>query len=249
MRFWLEKGIVEPKVKEADYDTFFSPEADEDEPVDRDPHRRALANRCLVTAAIVMGTYLGIAAIAAWAQPWSSTLNKEQVLGMPATFGSWRMDALEDKGLPPPDATVVVDRAYVEADSKAVVVAEVAAWTGPQTSLPHPPKYCYPGTGYSVESERALSFRDATGSSVSAILMSVRQYDRPYLVLYWYRMGDASLLSTESVREACWSRRGQRVWPPLVKVLLQTESADAKAAEDRLLRLASELAAWSATIR
>ncbi len=43
--------------------------------------------------------------------------------------------------------------------------------------------------------------------------------------MFWYRLGDYTLFERWDMGKVRWAMRGQKSWPPMVKVLLQTPTS------------------------
>ena len=59
------------------------------------------------------------------------------------------------------------------------------------------------------------------------------------------QFGDKIILSGAEQRRARWALRGQKTWPPLIKVLLSTPVGDPERSEKRLLDFAKLVYAWT----
>ena len=87
------------------------------------------------------------------------------------------------------------------------------------------PTNCYRSNGWRlverVEGGRADPRRRRNGSACRP----GRSKGETVLVVFWYRLGDYTLFERWDMGKVRWAMRGQKSWPPLVKVLLQTPTS------------------------
>lgn len=167
---------------------------------------------------------------------------------IPLQFSAWEGRTVE------PDAQIfrrlgaqsVVNRAYRDPWGHEVIL-HVAMWSSDGLQLPHEPHICYAAAGYEILATRDFSLGEGDPAQATAHLMSLQRGSEQGYALYWYQWGAWTVADRHDLRQAMWRMRGQRPWPPLVKVLLHVTRAKADKAEkteEHLRSLAQPLVGW-----
>lgn len=163
---------------------------------------------------------------------------------LPKTIGSWvgkktELDPLIFKKL---GASDVVNRTYQNDAAKRIAV-QVAAWDDINEWTPHHPTVCIPAQGWHITNTRNLKYENQNGR-VGQVLQADR--DTAHMTaLYWYQLGPNIYCTREDARQARRQLWGQKSWPPILKVLMQSSEPDPDQASAQLEELAKQIQAWT----
>ncbi len=204
--------------------------------------------RLLWTAGLLILVYGATCWTAASAKPGQIELPAKDLNSLPSRFGAWTgEDTAGDPELLAKISTSHLNRVYRNAagyaiDTYIAVFADYVSERG--LILPHAPDLCYPANGYRIVDTQEVALSSKGGPECNARLLSVERENSRLFVLFWYQMGDRFFTSNEAMRATFWSFRGQRVWPPIVKVMLQTSASDVRSARDQFRELAGPVLTW-----
>lgn len=134
-----------------------------------------------------------------------------------------------------------VSRIYTREADGASVSVHCAAWDAAEEWVPHPPDSCYTLGGWERIEGETVQFGE--GPEERAAVREFEQGGRRIKVMFWYQLGEFTYLTVEQAREHRRAFWGEREWPPVVKVLLQTDATDG--ADERLLEMAGQVDAWT----
>jgi hypothetical protein len=203
-----------------------------------EPIRASLTRYVWITLAIVAVTQLPIVA---WQRSFVASMVRPQrhVLSeLPLAFEHWtgKVTELDPRIFVVIGAEEQINRLYMNPDGAAIAV-HCATWTSPNPGTPHGPDDCYSRAGWKLLQSRTMTLPGRPDAPIAE-----REYERSgerVVVIFWYQMDDRTYVDRvgeRTVRRAHW---GQREWPPLTKVLLQTDLTDF--AEPRLLEIAPRI--------
>lgn len=172
---------------------------------------------------------------------------KRDLTELPYRIGPWTG---EDTTVDPEltgflQARVEIDRAYRKANTNGrddVILHSV--WTEDYVRI-HFPEQCYTQNGWNpVGKTEEVSF-DVDGHTFSANLVTFEREGKRIQVLYWFQLGDRIFLSRtdhrRAIQQLCW---GQKQWPPLAKVMLQTPVVSEEDSRNRLQTMATLMYRW-----
>ncbi|PQO43888.1 exosortase C-terminal domain/associated protein EpsI [Blastopirellula marina] len=135
-----------------------------------------------------------------------------------------------------------ISRQYQDS-SGAFVALYVAVWSDEsvvEDISPHPPTICYPAAGWTIANEKEVVLETRHGK-LPVQLLEMTRADRRIVTAHWFQLGEARYGDRQTGRLMLSRYWGEKEWPPLVKVLLQTEAQNIAEAETRLLELAELL--------
>jgi hypothetical protein len=164
---------------------------------------------------------------------------------LPITFGSWtgtdsRLDPEIFRAI---GAKMAINRRY--RDDRSIVDLHSAVFLSYGVRVLHPPELCYEGSGYTVANGETVPIEtDGNGRHVARLLTLEVKESRVYC-LYWYQLGAATFWDGDEQRRVVRGLSGQTIWPPMIKVMLQTGANSADEAQGRLKSLASSVYAWN----
>ena len=205
--------------------------------------------RLLLAAVLVAGVHCGVLAIQDTGMPSQVRPLRRDLKDLPTRLGPWTAQEggegtailLDD------DAEVHCLRQYRNAAGDAVSVY-AAAWRQYRYSTPHYPEACCPGAGYQVLERRNIQLQVTDQKSIPARVLLLDRHGQKTCLLYWYRRGDEILLFDRWRRRAMWTFKSERVWPPVVKVMLQMPGSDAEKAESLFRSIAVPIFDWTKDI-
>jgi EpsI family protein len=177
---------------------------------------------------------------------------KLRIQALPRQVGQW---TAEDDRKPDPEifkaigAKDVIDRIYREKRGNSVALHSAVFLTYGIKGLPHPPELCYPGAGFRINESKPV-FLESTDKSVHrAQLITFERDGQLTYCLYWYQIGGVTFCDDSDQRQLVLSFRGRTTWPPMVKIMLQTNGGSAEEAERRMKELAEPLLTWTSAFR
>lgn len=165
------------------------------------------------------------------------------VAGLPMQLGNWTgVDAEMDERLVKHiGAMCSISRSYENSQGHQVMV-HVAAFPAAEISMPHPPRMCYKGAGWTLGPDRSSREKEPPPFRFMA---AERDGSRAEIV-YWYQLGSDIAANRGELRQSLQKLRlkGER-WPPLIKVLLHVpvDSAD-RIAESEATELGTAIYEW-----
>lgn len=164
---------------------------------------------------------------------------------LPMRFAEWQGEPteLDPKIFDFIGAEVVVNRNYESVQGKQISV-HTAVFTNYGSGAFHNPANCYRSSGWLLLDNSILDLQLADGSTATVSLMTWSRNGERVMVVYWYQLGEHMILSRLDLGKARVALRGSEVWPPLVKVLMQTSANDPEAARLRLKTLAEDIYNW-----
>lgn len=132
-----------------------------------------------------------------------------------------------------------VSRVYYRGDEDPVSVY-AAVWADQSIATdisPHPPTVCYPNAGWTFERHKEV----VLDGSLPVMLLEFSRAGERIVTAHWYQMGDLQYVDRTSGRMQLSKLWGEKEWPPMVKVLLQTHASSIEEAESRLTLIAKEV--------
>lgn len=126
----------------------------------------------------------------------------------------------------------------------------VAAWSDEsvvEDISPHPPTICYPAAGWTIVSSKDVVVTTSHGE-LPIQLLEMTRADRRIVTAHWFQLGEARYGNRQAGRLMLSRYWGEKEWPPLVKVLLQTEAQNIADAESRLIQMAELLDEYTGQI-
>jgi EpsI family protein len=166
---------------------------------------------------------------------------------LPRRLESWQG---EDEELDPNifervGAESILNRIYRD-DADHRVSMHLAIFKDPDAGVYHSPINCYRSAGWRLveETRVELTIPGHPEHKQRINLANWERKDEKIWVAYWYRLGEHTLFERWDLGKLRWAMRGQASWPPMVKVLLQTEAADKFPAKTRILEMARLIQGW-----
>ena len=205
-----------------------------------------MIQRLLIAAAILVAIQGAVLFIRQHREPSSIREPAMKIADLPLRMAGWTgKDAPIDPRLSAAiRALSVVDRIYRD-DSKATLVLELAAFAGNEIELPHMPQSCYTNVGFTMKQQKDVQLKRSDGPPRQARILGFEQENQRIHVLYWYQLGDASVLDYNGLRRERSRLFGEKTWPPLIKVMIQSSLADPVQAEDQLVSFAESVLSWT----
>ncbi|MFZ5831772.1 MAG: exosortase C-terminal domain/associated protein EpsI [Planctomycetota bacterium] len=168
---------------------------------------------------------------------------------LPMQLGEWAGEAREldpeiKKRLA--GATWLVDRNYRHPRFGKVGL-HLAFFRDPAEGTLHSPMNCYSCAGWELNQESIVPIATADGREIPA-KVSLWEKDRVQIqVLFWFELGDDILYDRSDLGRAWFRLAGQTQWPPLIKVLLETDASPAGPEADvrRLQEFVTALTSWT----
>lgn len=204
-----------------------------------------LTNRVWLTVLALVVVQGGVWAAREFAMPFDSREPSRPLSEFPYQIGEFTG---EDK---PGDPRVFqylgtdmsISRVYTHSDG-GVVSVHLAAWNGTDNWTPHPPDVCYRSAGWS-EANRA-TFELPANPPIQVAHRLFQNAGQRASVMFWYRIGEIVYHEESETRAIRRQFVGQREWPPVVKILLQTEPGEEN--EQLLSEFAIMADAWMRTL-
>ncbi|WP_158545401.1 exosortase C-terminal domain/associated protein EpsI [Bremerella cremea] len=168
---------------------------------------------------------------------------------LPETLSGW---SSEDVPMDPEvtrfaGAEATVSRVY-RRNGEIPVSVYAAVWADEETVssiAPHPPGVCYPNAGWTLEREKVVVVDD----SVPIQLLEFSRAGEHVITAHWYQLGELRYVDRDKGRLGLASLWGESSWPPLVKILLQTQASSIEEAESRLTAIATDVNQFTKTVQ
>jgi EpsI family protein len=202
--------------------------------------------RLLIVAAILAGIQVAKMTIDRDRQPGAIRMPDRDVAALPARLGTWvgRDEPMDPKLFIALQAAAVVNRRYQEEGGGSIAM-QVAVFPVNEIEPPHPPQLCYTKAGWVLAEQHPIDLNVPGQLSRKAQFVAFEQEGQRIHVLYWYQVGDANFVDTDGMRRERWKLFGKRVWPPIVKVMLQSSTASPTLAETQLRKFGEAVIAWT----
>lgn len=140
-----------------------------------------------------------------------------------------------------------VSRVY-RRDNELPVSVYAAVWSDESIASdisPHPPTVCYPNAGWTLLREKQVVVDD----SLTIQLLEFSRAGEHIVTAHWYQLGKLQYVDRTSGRLGLTALWGESEWPPMVKVLLQTQASSIEAAEQRLTAIAKQVNQFTKAIQ
>jgi EpsI family protein len=201
--------------------------------------------RLFVSALALLGIYGAAEVLKGRGMPTELAVPQLKLDEMPKTFGGWKGDdtPLDPQVFQAIGAKMAINRRYK--DKLASVELHSDVFLNYSVRILHPPELCYSSNGFTVNDGETVELNaTGEGSHPARFLPMDRDGARTYC-LYWYQVGDTTFWTGDDQRRVVLSFRGRATWPPMLKVMLQTEAASRDEAQGRLKDLAAQVYAWT----
>lgn len=201
----------------------------------------------LLIAAVALVAIQGVVMLIRWGrEPTSIREPAMKIADLPLRIGGWtgKNAPIDPRLSAAIRAHSVVDRIYQD-DTKATLVIELAVFSGNEIELPHMPQSCYSNVGFTMKQQKDVQLKRSDGPPRQARILSFEQENQRIHVMYWYQLGEANLLDYNGLRRERSRLFGEKTWPPLVKVMIQSSLADPVQAEDQLVSFGESILSWT----
>jgi EpsI family protein len=203
-------------------------------------------NRVLLAVVILIGVQAAAWWISKGRKPESVRMPNQSLSSLPTSLGPWkgRDESMDPRLNAAVGAADVVNRVY-EDDSAIKIAAQVSAFPSIDGTLPHDPRNCYGQVGWKIVDRKTINLRVDADTSRPAQLMILEQERHRIVIVFWYQFGDVNVTDSEGLRRARWAHFGQKIWPPVIKVLLQIDGPEAIQPEKSIRAFADLLFSWT----
>ncbi len=203
--------------------------------------------RLLTVAVIIVVVQLVSLQVRATLEPGEIAMPDWSLEELPMELGDWRGEPteLDERIFRQIGADAVADRAYHDRAGN-VVTAHTALFQDFDEGIGiHYPANCYRTAGW-----HRLDFekRELKVPGAPPLPVEISTWEREgqrVKVLYWYSLGEHTIFGRWDLGQARLALRGRAVWPPMVKVMMQT-AADRSGQESdiRLLDVGGHVYQW-----
>jgi EpsI family protein len=167
---------------------------------------------------------------------------------LPPRFGDW-IGAPDTGFVTPPEderkAAAIYDEqltlAYRNSAGARIMLLLAYARTQSSMLMVHRPESCYPGAGFKITSDRAVSIQLAPNLPVPGRFISAQQLPRIEQVLYWTRLGNEFVASWDEERESLARQNLRGFVPDGALVRVSVVDVDETRSRDLLLQFVAEL--------
>ena len=204
--------------------------------------------RLFLSAAILLGMYGGVLWVRDRGMPAEQAPVERDLKDLPLTLGDWKGEAvtLDPDIFMVLGAKMAMDRKYIDRYGRAVS-AHLAVFDRPTAAqgLIHAPEVCYPSHGWQLGEAKLLPLTPTESPANQVKLLPVQSNGQNAYVLYWYQIDGKAFCTGDQQRKCIQQLRGRPTFPPVVKVMLQTNAANPDQAEYVMMPLAAEIFAWT----
>jgi EpsI family protein len=211
----------------------------------------------LIVAAIIVGATYGAMHIlqAGIASPpvefpsWchkDNDLKKEKSINLPYLLGTWsgQKADLDPEIFQVSGAEIAENRVYIDESNKAISL-HLAMFSDVESGIMHSPMRCYHVNGWHSVAESKESLNVEQSPDAKVYFMKWDQEGKQCLVVYWYQLGNTILYDRLGLALARTALQGRSTWPPLVKVLIQTQvNSVSEEDKENLLDFSKKVYLW-----
>ena len=206
--------------------------------------------RLTIAVLLVAAIHLAFWITRSGALPKQVELPKPDLRSLPMQLGEWtgKEAELDPRIVKSAGAEYAVNRLYRRSDGQTVMLHIAVITNYGANGLHHFPQYCYRGSGYKLLTIERRQLQADDGDEIpTSFSLWARDHQRA-AVVYWYRFGDDVVFDIDEFRRAQRKRWGSRVWPPVVKVLLQTPADRSDRTPPHLEEFAKLVAGWTCAL-
>ena len=169
---------------------------------------------------------------------------------LPHRLGVWtgRDTPLDERLWTTLGADEVINREYQQ-DAGGVLGLQISSFKVSDNHLPHEPVLCYKNAGWKKVEEKDVRLKIESQGTRLVRIMAFEQDGRRIHVLYWFQFANANALDNDGLRTARFRVYGEKTWPPVVKVMVQSTTADIARAEPELRAFGEQILAWTKDLR
>ncbi len=205
-----------------------------------------------IRLAIVVGI-IGLVQLLSWQveamlKPLEVVMPDWSVEELPLEFPDWRgeVQQLDERLFMRTGADVVADRVYENRDNDVISAHTALFKDFDEAIVVHLPSRCYRAAGWK---QLGVEKRDLEVPKAPPITVEISTWEREghrVKVLYWYQLGEHTVLDRFDLANAQMALAGYQSWPAMVKVMLQTsaDQGESQAADMRLMDLAGNIRKW-----
>jgi len=163
---------------------------------------------------------------------------------MPLSFDAWtgKDIPLDPHVFQAIGAEMAVNRRYQNRSAAVDLHSDVFTTYG--IRVLHPPELCYSSNGFLVEGGETMEISGKDKKAHAARFLTMTRNDQHVYCLYWYQVGDKTFWNGDDQRRVVQSFRGQKFWPPMIKVMLEISANSPDEAQKQLKPLAEPVYDW-----
>ena len=203
--------------------------------------------RLIIVAVLLLGIHFLGSSVRGMLAPAEVVMPEWHIDEMPLELGEWRgqITELDDQIFNKIGAAEANDWIYERRDGRTAS-AHLALFKDLDEGVWHYPANCYQASGWhNIDSREETLFVE--GAPERRVSISTWSHSgRTVKVLYWYQLGEHTIFGRMDLGKARLALAGQATWPPLVKVLLQTDADNSAEAEEALIDLGGRIHQWLA---
>ncbi len=141
-------------------------------------------------------------------------------------------------------ADVVADRVFNNREGAAVTAHTALFKDFDEAIVVHLPSRCYRAAGWEQRDVETRSLPVEGLPDIDVEVSTWQREGRRVKVLFWYQLGERTVLNRYDLGKARFALAGRDTWPAMVKVMLETSVDQSQAADLRLLDVAGQIRQW-----
>ncbi|MFW5693138.1 MAG: exosortase C-terminal domain/associated protein EpsI [Thermoguttaceae bacterium] len=202
--------------------------------------------RLAVVVGVVVVVQLLHYQVRAMLEPADVALPDWDLEELPVDLQGWtgEVSELDERLFQRIGADVVADRVFKNREGAAVSAHTALFKDFDEAVVVHLPSRCYRAAGWE---QRDLETRSLPVEGLPDIDVEVSTWQREgrrVKVLFWYQLGEHTVLNRFDLGKAQIALAGRDTWPAMVKVMLETSADQRQAADLRLLDVAGQIRQW-----
>ncbi|MDY0166374.1 MAG: EpsI family protein [Thermoguttaceae bacterium] len=208
-------------------------------------HDRTVVRLAMVVGIIALVQLLTYQ-VRAMLKPAEVVLPDWNIEELPIDFAGWtgEVQELDERLFRRIGADAVADRVYENRQGDAVSAHTALFKDFDEAIVVHLPSRCYRAAGWE---QRDVEKRTLTVDGLPDITVEVSTWQREgrrVKVLFWYQLGEHTVLGRYDLSRARMALAGHEIWPAMVKVMLETTADQQQAADLRLFDVAGQIRKW-----
>jgi hypothetical protein len=201
--------------------------------------------RLWITIGLLIAVQLGALYVHSGYSPDAVAQSRIDLRDLPSEFENFKGELVksDEQITRATGASTVEDRVY-RTGAQPEVFVHCGSWNDPESRAPHLPQSCYAESGWQLAKSDPVTVGEIESTPVIAALSTWQRDGAQIRTLHWYVRGKSSFVDWKGGCDAYQALWGRTEWPPIEKVLMQTQNENEARARDRLVAMGRNVCKW-----